>query len=411
MIIPSIDLMGGLAVQLRQGREHVLTSPRDPLELAAEFNRYGEVAVIDLDAAMGRGDNLGLVREMCRVADVRAGGGVRDEKRGRELLAAGAASIIIGTAAEPDLLSAFPRDRVVVALDHRGGRVVDRGWTRDTGEDFRARAERLAPHCGGFLVTFVDREGGLGGMDMEEVRSLAGSLGRPVTVAGGVAGTAEAAEISKLGADVQVGMALYTGRLDLAEAVVRSLDFGKAGGLMPTVVQDGSGQVLMLAYSSPESLARALREGKGVYWSRSRNEIWEKGAVSGSVQSLVSCRADCDRDALLFTVSQTGPACHAGTYSCFGRRRFGLGTLFGILGKRKAAMPDGSYTATLFKDRTKLLRKIMEEAFEVAIAKGRRETAWEISDLVYFLGALAVDEGLGLRDIEAELSSRHRGED
>ncbi len=410
MIIPSIDLMAGRAVQLRQGREHVLTSDRDPLDLAKEFNRFGEVAVIDLDAALGRGDNIDLVREMCRVADVRAGGGIRDAKRGRELLAAGAVKIIVGTAADPDFLSSFPPDRVVVALDHRAGRVVDNGWTRDTGEDLRIRASRTAPHCSGFLVTFVESEGMLSGMDMDSVKALARDLGRPVTVAGGVASTGEAVEISRLGLDVQVGMSLYTGKLDLAEAAVGAIEFG-ADGLVPTVVQDAAGQVLMLAYGSRESLRRALREGKGIYFSRSRNELWEKGATSGNTQELVSCRADCDRDSLLFTVRQKGPACHRGTYSCFGGRRFGLETLFGILGRRREKLPEKSYSAGLFKDRTKLLRKIMEEAFEVTIAKGKRETAWEIADVVYFLSVLAAGEGLEWKDIEAELSSRHKGEE
>ena len=133
MMIPSIDLMGGKAVQLRGGREHVLTCERDPVELALEFNRYGEVAVIDLDAALGRGDNIETMRRILAVCDARVGGGVRDRRRGEELLRAGASCIIVGTQATPEFLSAFPRERVMVALDHRGGEVVDAGWTRATG--------------------------------------------------------------------------------------------------------------------------------------------------------------------------------------------------------------------------------------------------------------------------------------
>ncbi|MCU0723997.1 MAG: HisA/HisF-related TIM barrel protein, partial [Planctomycetes bacterium] len=378
MIVPSIDLMGGKAVQLRQGRERVLTSDRDPVELAAEFNRYGEVAVIDLDAALGRGDNLELVRRICRVADVRAGGGIRDGKRGDELLRAGARRLIVGTAAAPDFLRQFPADRVMVAIDHRRGEVVDEGWTRSTGESWEDRAKRLAPFCFGFLCTFVEVEGGLGGLDLEAVREVQEKAGRPVTVAGGVAGTEDALAAARLGVDVQVGMALYTGRLDLAECVAGLVDFGKSP-LVPTVVRDEAGQVLMVAFSSPDSLRRALREGKGIYFSRSRNEIWEKGLTSGHVQALVSCRLDCDRDALLFTVRQTGPACHTGSYSCFGDREFGLPELFETLRQRKRDLPEGSYSAKLFRDREKLKRKIMEEAFETATAKDRRNAVWEIA--------------------------------
>ena len=213
MIIPSIDLRGGRAVQLRRGRDHVLTADRDPIELAAEFNRYGEVAVVDLDAALGQGDNLPLIRRLCQVADVRVGGGIRDMDRARSLLRAGARRLIIGTAAEPELLARLPKDRVMVALDHLpGGEVVDRGWTHKTGEDLAQRAWRLAPYCSGFLCTFVEHEGGMGGMPIEEARHLHETLPHPVTVAGGVAGTDDAVALCRLGLDVQVGMALYTDR-------------------------------------------------------------------------------------------------------------------------------------------------------------------------------------------------------
>jgi phosphoribosyl-ATP pyrophosphohydrolase len=407
MIVPSIDLMDGKAVQLKGGKELVLTSERDPLDLAAEFNRFGEIAVIDLDAAMGRGDNLELVRSICRVADVRAGGGIRDEARAKELLRAGARRIIIGTAADPEFLSKFPRDRVMVALDHVEGEVVDKAWTRETGETLLARAERLAPFCGSFLCTFVSHEGGMGGMDALRVTELVETLDRPVTVAGGVARTEEIVAFSRKNIDVQVGMALYTGKIDLAEAVAGSIDFQKSPGI-PTVVQDQSGQVLMLAYSTATSLREALLKGKGVYFSRSRNEIWEKGLTSGNTQRLVSCRTDCDRDALLFTVEQSGPACHTGTYSCFGSRLFRMPFLFNVLRQRRKDRPEGSYSAKLFEDRQKLLRKLMEESFEVTQAKERRDTVWEIADLLYFASVLAVDEGIEWAEIEAELGGRHR---
>ncbi len=412
MIIPSIDLQNGKAVQLRQGKDLILTHDQDPVMLAKAFNRYGEIAVIDLDAAMNQGDNLPLIREICRVADVRAGGGIRTKERGTELLRAGAKAIIIGTSATPEFLQQFPKERVMVAIDHKNGEVVDKGWTTGTGENFLERAERLTPYCSSFLCTFVATEGTLEGMDLTTLKEVQAKISLPVTVAGGVASTEEAIAISKLGLDVQVGMALYTGKLDPVSAVVGSLDFEKCPQL-PTIVQDESGQVLMLAYSTPESLKLALSEGRGIYFSRSRNEIWRKGETSGNQQMLVSCRTDCDRDTLLFTVRQSGPACHKGAYSCFGStstgfRDFSLPMLFDILQSRKAEMPEGSFSAKLFQNRDFLLRKIMEEAFEATQAKDRRELTWEISDAIFFLSTLAVDEGLSWRDIESELGGRHR---
>lgn len=411
MLIPSIDLMDGKAVQLRQGKELKLVADKSPEVLAQEFNRYGEVAVIDLDAALGKGDNLELVKQLCQKATVRAGGGIRDIERARLLLRAGAKQIIIGTSATPEFLSQLPKSRVLVALDcDANGIVLDKGWTESTGESVIDRAKRLEPYCGGFLCTFVAQEGTMQGLPLDQLKTLQAQINLPLTVAGGVATTQEASEISRLGVDVQVGMALYTGALNLAEATVNSLDFEKAA-LIPTIVQDTSGEVLMLAYSSKESLKLALEEGRGIYFSRSRNNIWKKGESSGHTQRLISCRTDCDRDALLFTVEQAGgAACHTDAYSCFGSGirspRFSVPELFETLKQRRESAPEGSYSAKLFASRPLLLKKIMEEAFEVTQAPDRENLIWEIADEIFFLSALATAENVTWQEIEAELGGR-----
>lgn len=411
MLIPSIDIINGKAVQLKQGKEFVLESERSPLELARDFNRCGEIAVIDLDAAMGKGNNRELIKDICRIADVRVGGGIRDFESGREYLKAGAKRLIVGTMATPEFLEKFAPQQIMVALDHRGEIVVDKGWENSTGETIWQRAERLAPYCSGFLTTFVEGEGCLQGMDIAAIKELRKRLPGQLTVAGGIATLDEVIEISGLGIDVQVGMALYTGLIDPVESVVKSVKF-HADGLVPTVVQDLSGQVLMVAYSTAESLTRALREGKGVYFSRSRNEIWEKGLTSGNSQQLISCRVDCDRDCLLFTVMQNRAACHNDTYSCFGTvsadRKFSMNELFETLQSRKAEPPSKSYTQTLFADRRLLLKKIMEEAYEVVSHSSKDNLRWEIADLLYFASVLAVDEGIEWKEIESELAGRRR---
>ncbi|MDZ4834574.1 MAG: bifunctional phosphoribosyl-AMP cyclohydrolase/phosphoribosyl-ATP diphosphatase HisIE [Candidatus Melainabacteria bacterium] len=409
MIIPSIDIMGGKAVQLRQGKEHVLTSEKDPLELAKVFNRYGEVAVIDLDAALGKGNNRNLVKELCAVADVRAGGGVRDVETARELLRAGAKKVIIGTAATEELLSKLPTDRVMVALDQVDGTVVDNGWRTSTGESVLDRAKRLSPFCSGFLSTFVKSEGCMVGVDQNAVITLRDELKRPLTVAGGVAKTSDAVALTGLGVDVQVGMALYTGQLNLNEAIVDSLKWD-ASGLIPTVVQDAFGNILMVAYSSKESLTEALSTGKGVYFSRSRQSIWRKGETSGNPQQLISCRSDCDNDTIIFLVDQTGVACHNGSYTCFTRdtaRTFDLEKLFQVIASRKAGDSDEkSYTQKLLDNPTLLKKKIMEEAFEVVSFTSQENLKWEIADLLYFVSVLATQEGVSWREIENELGGR-----
>ncbi len=411
MIVPSIDIMNGKAVQLRQGRELVLESDRSPLELAREFNRFGEIAVIDLDAALGKGNNRALIADICKVADARVGGGIRDLETGREYLKAGAKALIFGTAARPEILSQFPIERVMVALDQKKGEVLEKGWVEGTGESVWQRAERLTPYCSSFLTTFVENEGGLGGIDMDAVKEAKERLKKPLTVAGGIATTDEIVEISKQGLDVQVGMALYTGRIDLAQSVIGAAKFD-ANGLIPIIVQDTGGKVLMLAYGNEESLKRALSEGKGIYFSRSRQEIWEKGLTSGHTQELIACRLDCDRDSILFTVRQKSAACHTGSYSCFGaasaHRNFAISDLFKTLRSRKESLAPDSYSSKLFQNREQLLKKLMEEAYEVVSFKSRENLRWEIADLLYFTSLLAVDEGIDWQELELELGGRHK---
>ncbi|MEB3244998.1 MAG: bifunctional phosphoribosyl-AMP cyclohydrolase/phosphoribosyl-ATP diphosphatase HisIE [Vampirovibrionales bacterium] len=416
MIIPSIDLMNGEAVQLKQGKEKVLTASESPAALLSKFNRYGQVAVIDLDAAITKKneppkDNIALIKQLCSQAEIRVGGGIRTVERGKAYLRAGAAKIIIGTSAEPEFLMHFPPERVIVALDHlKTGEIVDSGWTRETGDTLNDRAERLAPYCSGFLLTFVDDEGTMSGMATDAVKTLKQTMPRPITVAGGINTTQNAVDVLKTGVDAQVGMALYTGQLDLNDVVVNTANFTKGeNGLLPTIVQDAvTRQILMLAYSSPESLRLALTQGKGIYYSRSRNEIWEKGLTSGNTQQLISCRLDCDNDALLFQVIQTGATCHTGQATCFADASFNIDKLYATLAHRKANLPPSSFSAQLFSNRKKLLRKILEEAFEVATAENRDELVWEVADLFYMMSVLAVDEGIAWHDIVNELGGRHR---
>lgn len=414
MLIGSIDIMNGKAVQLKGGKELVIESERNPLELAREFNRFGEVAVIDLDAAMGKGSNADLVEELCKIADVRVGGGIRNAEIARRFLKAGAKKLIVGTAATPELLSQFPPELMMVALDHRKGVVTDQGWQGETGETVQSRAERLKDYCGSYLCTFVEHEGGLGGIPMDEVKALQKNLPHSVTVAGGISTEKEIVEVCKSGLDVQVGMALYKGLINPITCLIDSLTFNEQG-LIPTIVQDQNGQTLMLAYSSPESIRLALKEGKGVYYSRSRKELWEKGKTSGHVQELFSCRADCDRDTLLFTVKQTDAACHTDSYSCFGShnasKEFSVEALFELLKQRSENLPEKSYTTTLFKDRKKLLKKITEETFEVTTFESKENLRWEIADLIYFVSTLAVAEGIEWKEIVNELGGRRKPEE
>ena len=222
MIISSIDLMDGKAVQLKQGKEKILER-ENVLELARNFSKYGEIAVIDLDAALGQGNNAILIKKICEICDCRAGGGIRTIDKAEELLIFGAKKIIIGTKANPDFLKQLPKDKVIVAVDTKDGVVVKKGWTEKTNETPEEVIKKLEDYCCEFLFTNVNKEGLMQGFDFEKVKKLVKLTKNKITVAGGIATIGDIKKLENLGCNSQIGMALYTGKIDLEEAFQQTL--------------------------------------------------------------------------------------------------------------------------------------------------------------------------------------------
>jgi len=411
VIIPSIDLMDGQTVQLVGGREKALDAG-DPKPILEQFRLAGEVAVIDLDRALSKGSNQGLIEPLLGMAPCRVGGGIRDVESAIRWLDAGAAKVILGTAARREILEQLPRERVIAALDAVHGEVVVEGWRAGTGRNVVERMRELREFVGGFLVTFVEREGRMVGIDLDDVKRLKEAAGDArLTIAGGVATAAEIAAVDALGVDAQVGMGLYTGRFSLAEAIAAPLRTDRPDGLYPTVVVDERGVALGLAYSSLESLKEAVRLRRGVYFSRSRGGLWIKGESSGDTQELLRIDLDCDRDALRFVVRQHGRGfCHEGTRTCF--ERFVPATIGGVaaldatIRERRATAPAGSYTRRLFDDAELAKAKLREEAEELAAAPGAENAAQEAADVIYFALVNAARHGVGLDEIEKILDRR-----
>jgi len=191
-------------------------------------------------------------------------------------------------------------------------------------------------------------------------------------------------------------------------------------GLIPAIVQNAATrEVLTLAYMNRESLQRTIETKQTWFWSRSRNELWHKGATSGNTQEVVSLALDCDRDAIIVLVNPAGPACHTGAVSCFDveSRPEGLGPLldglYELIQSRERERPAGSYTTYLFEEGLdKILKKLGEESAETIIAAknddDERLTA-EVSDLVYHLLVLLVARGVSLSQVAAELAERRKG--
>ncbi|MYL49122.1 bifunctional phosphoribosyl-AMP cyclohydrolase/phosphoribosyl-ATP diphosphatase HisIE [Halobacillus litoralis] len=195
-------------------------------------------------------------------------------------------------------------------------------------------------------------------------------------------------------------------------------------GLVPAIVQDAKSKaVLTLAYMNEESLKKTLEIGETVFYSRSRQELWHKGETSGNTQEVRSIHYDCDQDALLVQVVPSGPACHKGDYSCFSEeltdserkpkenRYQILDELQTVLADRKATLPEGSYTATLFQEGVdRIAKKIGEEAGEVIIAAKNddpEEIALESADLLFHLLLILTDRQVPLDDVLDVLEKRH----
>src|SRR6202167_3095912 len=218
MIFPCIDLMDGKVVQLVQGRDKALEGDA-PLEMLRRFAAFPEIQVIDLDAAMGRGENSALVELLASQAKCRIGGGVRTADRARRLLDQGAHRIVVGTAAFTpvieDIAAAVGPQRVLIALDSKHGKIVVKGWQEAT--DFTAEKVigRLEPFCGGFLCTYVDKEGMLQGTDLDWFRRLRAATSHEITAAGGITTIDDIRALQAMNIHAALGMAIYTGRVDL----------------------------------------------------------------------------------------------------------------------------------------------------------------------------------------------------
>ena len=224
MLIPSIDLQNGHVVQLVQGERLAIEAP-DPEPWIARFARFPRVQLIDLDAARGRGDNSAMVADICRRLPCRVGGGVRSVERAKQLLDAGAHAVIASSALFRDgavdvafartLADGVGAERVIAAVDSRGGQVVIHGWKTALPITAVEAVRELEPFCAEFLYTHVDKEGLMQGTDMEAILAVRRATDRRVTAAGGITTWDEIDALDADGVDAVVGMAIYTGQLQL----------------------------------------------------------------------------------------------------------------------------------------------------------------------------------------------------
>ena len=230
MLIPSIDLQGGRIVQLVQG-ERLAVEASDPEPWIQKFSSFPRVQLIDLDAAKGEGSNAAMVTTICGRLPCRVGGGIRSVERAEAVLNGGAQAVIVSSALfrNGTVDAAFARtmadaigaERIIAAVDSRGGRVAIHGWRTVLPITAADAVRMLEPYCGEFLYTHVDTEGLMGGTDMEAILAVRRATSRRVTAAGGITTAAEIHRLDREQVDAVVGMAIYTGQLSLDDWLPR----------------------------------------------------------------------------------------------------------------------------------------------------------------------------------------------
>lgn len=271
-------------------------------------------------------------------------------------------------------------------------------------EEFSDIFNRLEPYCSEFLIDWDDKLK----LNKDTVLKIADSISHltktPLTFLDPDGQNSKELENKEINPFI-ISPNIFKEK-EMLKIFKSVLDFQKQGGLIPTIVQDDHNQILMLAYSSQDSLTQALIQKQGIYFSRSRKSIWIKGESSGNSQELCQVRYDCDQDTLLFTVHQIGFACHLQRYSCFDDKIFSFLDLYEILRDRIKNPIPSSYTSKISKDEGLIIEKIREESDELVNYVNQENLVWEIADLLYFILVLMAKKGIKIQDVLNELWRR-----
>lgn len=344
IILPAIDLKDGNCVRLQRGDYNsVHKVAEDAQATAVKFKNDGAewLHMVDLDGAKDKTlKNAEIILSTAKSCDlkVEVGGGIRDLKSIEYYLENGISRVIIGSAAvkDPDLVKEAVKrygDKIAVGLDARNGKVAVEGWLDTTDVNYIELAKKMEDMGVKYLIfTDISKDGMLSGPNIMELYELSKAVSCNIIASGGVSNLDDVKDLYNLDLyGVICGKALYTGDLSLHKAVkylkkpdyknIDVTEYFKKSELIPAVVQEyGTNEILMLAYMNEESLQKTLKTGFTWFYSRSRRELWNKGATSGHIQKVISINSDCDNDTLLVKVIQTGNACHTGSKSCFFNR-------------------------------------------------------------------------------------------
>ncbi len=454
-ILPCLDIRNGRVVKGKKFTH--IKDVEDPLTLAKMYDKAGadELVMYDITATSeGKTIFTEMIEQVSNLISIplTVGGGIQTIEDIERTLQAGAKKVSINSAAitNPVFIkeasAMFGSEKIVIAIDAKQigpntWNAYTHGGKKDTGIDAVTWAKEVVRlGAGEIVLNSMDQDGMKNGFNIPLHLAMKEAVSVPLIASGGAGTIDDFIEVFQEGhADGALAASVFHyGELTITSVkqAIEKEKVTKEGanemtfdiddvqfdqqGLIPAIVQDDdTGDVLMLAYMNKESLKKSIETKETWFYSRSRHELWNKGALSGNTQEIKQMTLDCDADALLVTVRPKGPACHTGETSCFYKAvletspssRTIISQLTERIADRKAHPMEGAYTTYLFHEgMDKILKKIGEEASEVIIgAKNNdsQEVVWEIADLVYHTLVLMEEMGIHVADIKQELTNRH----
>ena len=327
IILPAIDIKDGACVRLYKGDfSTVHKVAENAVDTAKSFAEQGAkwLHMVDLDGAKdGERKNSKVILDVRKNTSlhIEVGGGIRDMASIEYYLSQGIDRVILGSAAvkNPELVKEAIKEygvKIAVGIDALNGMVSAEGWTDTSEISFTELAKRMEQIGVSYIIfTDISKDGMLSGPNLNQLDELKAAVSCRIIASGGVANLKDIINLTDLDVYGAIcGKSMTTSNLDFID------DYFQKSELIPAIIQEkDTGEVLMLAYMNRESMRKTFETGYTWFYSRSRQELWNKGATSGHLQRVISIKGDCDKDTLLVTVEQTGAACHTGSHSCFFR--------------------------------------------------------------------------------------------
>ena len=378
MIISTINLKNGDLVRIDSNNSETIQNTN-----ISEFVRYlrlfGEIFVKTDNSPKSEE----VLKQICKLSDcnvlINSNPTLEEAKK---IISYGAQKIVLKAGTQDNILALLPKNKAAVYIE----------------TDIEANLKRYNNYTNLFFVKLANKEN----TSLEEIRTY---TAKNIAIESKF-DIPDISRFEKENISVIIDCEYYENKEKMTETFCQCLDFEKRYGYLPTIVQDyETKQVLMLAYSNLDSLKQALNTQKGTYFSRSRKKIWIKGETSGNIQGLVKARYNCDKDAILFFVRQTGNACRHGKYSCFSEKDIEINSLYNDILNKKRLLPDKALTTKLFEDEYVLKKKLMEKAFDLINYEKNSSLETEAAQLTYLLLTFMAAHNITPKDVLNKLSS------